>query len=722
MKKTLCFGLSAMIAVLISSCGEYHVDYECEVGDSRCEDDVIYKCVQAKDGSTTYWEKSKCDGVCKNNKCEECDINKPNWCEVNGDGKSMAYTCNKICKNNEESCSEDDKIVRKETFLCVNNKCDLDKKKCDCSNCVNECEADGSCKKVDGCDLHDERGACVCKNGTTDKGACKNICIDKNGFDETDGSCACNGCKNGCNPDGSCVCPGNCVNGCDRDGSCVCKPGKCLNGCDENGACTCPDDCKAGCFENGLCRVIGSCLEENDCNQYAYCEGNQCYCDKTQHMCMLNDQNGNHMYDYLEEGVDNKDCWKNEDCTGAVSTGEKFCDNAMGYKCSIKCNKDDQCVDGFICRNSDGRCVSEYFTTVWDKSIRSKSDFSFTVSDCPNGIEVCWDWKDGKCGDLEPIDKDKCSSGKLTHDYTVKSSNDDTNADVVIKIKGELNGVNFYKLCANYNTSEAVKYCKYDEKDVPCCELLEVQSFGLVGFSNAKNGVFEQCYKLRKVSEIDIPDPGKLKGKIMERMFIDACSFDSSIENWDVSNVTSLEKLFWGMNCRKPWSTEPDGKFGYCFDIIPKFNQPLNHWNVSKVKNMNNVFSALILFNQPLDNWDVSHVEKMDGMFGQCSGFNQNIGMWDVSNVTTMEQMFLSCSLFDQDLSGWDVSNVTNMNHVFELCDDISVKNYCAIYKSWKNKNKNINPFLMGPYVYTYTWNGNEWVATPAGSKFTCQY
>ena len=58
------------------------------------------------------------------------------------------------------------------------------------------------------------------------------------------------------------------------------------------------------------------------------------------------------------------------------------------------------------------------------------------------------------------------------------------------------------------------------------------------------------------------------------------------IENWDVSNVTNMDRVFYGAN---------------------SFNQPLNKWNVSKVEYMNLMFYDTISFNQPLDKWDVSN-------------------------------------------------------------------------------------------------------------------
>ena len=45
------------------------------------------------------------------------------------------------------------------------------------------------------------------------------------------------------------------------------------------------------------------------------------------------------------------------------------------------------------------------------------------------------------------------------------------------------------------------------------------------------------------------------------------------------------------------------------------FNQPLNNWNVSKVREMNCMFWNAESFNQPLNKWNVSNVTNMDAMF-----------------------------------------------------------------------------------------------------------
>ena len=58
------------------------------------------------------------------------------------------------------------------------------------------------------------------------------------------------------------------------------------------------------------------------------------------------------------------------------------------------------------------------------------------------------------------------------------------------------------------------------------------------------------------------------------------------------------------------------------FQNATSFNQPLNNWNVSKVRGMGYMFAEATSFNQPLDNWNVSNVTDMVGMF-ESTRFNQ---------------------------------------------------------------------------------------------------
>lgn len=673
MKKNIISCMAIMVAALASACGDYQVNHECEIGDVKSENDsVIYRCVGIKD-KYSYWEKEICQyGILEDKEgkkmCKECDPDNENAniCEIKAAEARFSVCNNGIWKSS----------------LCVSGECSADGRKCGCSKCVKGCEGndDGACIKVEGCKQNDPvTGACICINGNNADGTCKCDCVA------------------GCESDGSC----KLVEGCnqhDRNGACICAHGTKNDGtCDDSfcvkgtfnskdGSCTCPSDCSAGCFEDGLCKLIGNCSNDANCNEYGYCSGNLCYCKEGK--CLLNDINGNHIHDRYESNLVNEHCNSDKNCNVA---GGEFCDSAMGYKCSVKCSEK-TCVDGFVCR-SDGRCASEYFTTVWDEKIRNgKESLLFHVSGCKSEIEVCWDWKDD-----EVCEWDKITECSKDWKHTYESGD----GDVTIKIKGELDGVNFYRDCV----VGANEGCEINESI--CCMLLEVQSFGLTGFStwhdgnknwkgeknNVDRGVFEQCYMLRKISDVDIPNPKKLN--TMSRMFLDACSFNSPIEQWDVSNVTDMWKLLSMPNCI---ADAVAGQGQSCFNMYPVFNQPINRWNVSNVINMNNTFQSLPSFNQPLNDWDVSKVTDMGGMFAHAVAFNYPLDKWKVERVTNMRSMFYRALSFDQDLSKWnpksiDVTKYDDTNGAYYAFFDTAMANaysndrqlngnLCKIYNS----------------------------------------
>ena len=150
----------------------------------------------------------------------------------------------------------------------------------------------------------------------------------------------------------------------------------------------------------------------------------------------------------------------------------------------------------------------------------------------------------------------------------------------------------------------------------------------------------------------------------MRYMFDDynACKFHGDISEWDVSNVTTMEKMFFG--CDKfdcdisNWDVSNVKNMKSMFVTCRAFNQPIQKWNVSNVENMSDMFAGCRQFNQDISNWNVSNVKDMSWMFIRCYKFNQPIGKWDVSNVENMDSMLFKCTSFAQDLSDWDVSNV----------------------------------------------------------------
>ena len=83
----------------------------------------------------------------------------------------------------------------------------------------------------------------------------------------------------------------------------------------------------------------------------------------------------------------------------------------------------------------------------------------------------------------------------------------------------------------------------------------------------------------------------------------------------------------------------------------------ISDWDVSNVTTMEGMFYNAQSFNQDIGDWDVSNVINMDGMFAYAQSFNQDIGDWDVSNVTNIEGMFYQATLsienYDALLIGW---------------------------------------------------------------------
>ena len=105
-----------------------------------------------------------------------------------------------------------------------------------------------------------------------------------------------------------------------------------------------------------------------------------------------------------------------------------------------------------------------------------------------------------------------------------------------------------------------------------------------------------------------------------------------------------------------------------------KSNGYIQHWDVSHITDMSNLFSDMPMFNEPISQWNVSNVTTMANMFYECTYFNQDLSKWDVSQVTDMSCMFYQCKNFTglshhkkwRCISSWDTHNVVNMTRMLE--------------------------------------------------------
>ena len=100
--------------------------------------------------------------------------------------------------------------------------------------------------------------------------------------------------------------------------------------------------------------------------------------------------------------------------------------------------------------------------------------------------------------------------------------------------------------------------------------------------------------------------------------------FNKDISNWDVSNVTNMERLF----------------------MYSKFNKDISNWNVSNVTNFCATFDGAI-FNKDISQWDVSNATNMTGMFDNAK-FRGDISNWKINPEINIENDFFR---------GWKMKN-----------------------------------------------------------------
>lgn len=259
--------------------------------------------------------------------------------------------------------------------------------------------------------------------------------------------------------------------------------------------------------------------------------------------------------------------------------------------------------------------ITEY---VGGADMQAHTSFVFTVQVTADSLDFALplistgtydfnvDWGDGSNNDITAYNQ-----AEVTHIY-------DTAGEYEIKISGVLKDFNFYY-------SSTAKSKMHNISNWGCLEIT-------LGFRN-----FMDCINLTCTAN-DV-----LNLSNCTRLFevFKSTSFNGSVEEWDVSNVTAdMSALFRGT----------------------PFNQDISGWDVSSVIGMKAMFKEASLFNQDLSDWDVSSVISMDTMFYTASSFNQDLSPWDISNVTSMNYMFCNSGLSSENygkiLIGWAAQDV----------------------------------------------------------------
>ena len=96
-------------------------------------------------------------------------------------------------------------------------------------------------------------------------------------------------------------------------------------------------------------------------------------------------------------------------------------------------------------------------------------------------------------------------------------------------------------------------------------------------------------------------------------------------------------------------------------------NGLMTMWDVSNVDAFSSVFRGKKEFNQNLENWTTTSMRNGNEMFMNAIKF-EGIGLqnWDVSNLQSAIRMFQSCESFQEDLSTWKVNSLNDMTFMFD--------------------------------------------------------
>ena len=128
-----------------------------------------------------------------------------------------------------------------------------------------------------------------------------------------------------------------------------------------------------------------------------------------------------------------------------------------------------------------------------------------------------------------------------------------------------------------------------------------------------------------------------------------------SLEQWDVSRVTSMQGLFANTN-------------GFSA-------QGLNAWDVSAVQDMSDIWKSATDFASDVSTWNTASLQTLRGAllgYSHSKPLNSTeettpiISTWKTPSLTDMGGLFANTEFFHTNLEGWTTSKVTNMANMLE--------------------------------------------------------
>lgn len=251
--------------------------------------------------------------------------------------------------------------------------------------------------------------------------------------------------------------------------------------------------------------------------------------------------------------------------------------------------------------NATLTCVPTYIIdeTILEYGLSNNTSLVIDISDIPVGSTIIV---------RRPVGVD--SSNQIVYSEEVFTSNANININETLDTTSLHNAfiAPRVKIKGDFNTFHAAG------------DLDQVVYFGDHGITRL---TFSDAWTLRSLGGMFPGCTGDINSKIisnitdMSDMFYYCTRFNGTeITQWDVSNVTNMDRMFRSANNFKPSPT-------------------LNNWDVSNVTSMKEMFRAAYKFNQPIDNWNTANVTDMGSMFMDAIAFNQDLSGWCVTLIPT---------------------------------------------------------------------------------------
>lgn len=249
-----------------------------------------------------------------------------------------------------------------------------------------------------------------------------------------------------------------------------------------------------------------------------------------------------------------------------------------------------------------------------------------------------------------------------TYNYTVHWGDGSTDNGVTGNITHTYSEPGIYQVSIAGNFPHIFFYNEGD-KD----KLISVDQWGDISWESMAFAF----YGCTNMDVIAMDDPYLYNVTSLKSMFHDTSSliFNESIQSWNTTGIKDMQQIFAGATLFNQsignWDVGETTNMARMFQLAETFNQPIGNWDVSNVTDMQDMFHYAYDFNQDISQWDVRNVRFMSSMFWGATSFNQEIGNWNTGNVETMYGMFIDATAFNGDIGNWDVGAVTMMALMF---------------------------------------------------------